>query len=86
MVEKILAEEKDHRIELVFVWNRTASKIKECSFVNPKLILENLDEFARYNADLIVEVAHPLITEQYASKYITLFHHFISLRYLNVIN
>lgn len=67
LAEKIVRE-KDPRVELVFVWNRTSAKIRESDVIDSRLVLENLDDFERFGADLIVEVAHPIITEQYAAR------------------
>ena len=70
---KAIIEDKDlaNKFELAFVWNRTKSKIEEDKFIPTETILENLDAFEEKKADLIIEVAHPLITEQYGEAFIS---------------
>lgn len=52
-------------LELAFVWNRSRDAIP------PHLpILENLGDFAARGADLIVEMAHPAISREYAAKFL----------------
>ncbi|XP_046568581.1 putative L-aspartate dehydrogenase isoform X1 [Haliotis rubra] len=55
-------------MELVFVWNRTVSALKESVQIRPDQILEDLSDFEKYQADLIVEVAHPNITQTYGPR------------------
>ncbi|XP_048252420.1 putative L-aspartate dehydrogenase isoform X2 [Haliotis rufescens] len=52
-------------VELAFVWNRTVSALKESRQIRPEQILEDVSDFEKYRADLVVEVAHPSITQQY---------------------
>ncbi len=52
-------------IELAFVWNRTDAAVASDSNVPPHCHLKNLENFADMGADLIVEVAHPSITQEY---------------------
>ncbi|PRP84651.1 hypothetical protein PROFUN_07901 [Planoprotostelium fungivorum] len=61
-----------NRCELVFVWNRSKEKILESTTpsIPAHLILEDLSDFASRQADLIVEVCHPEITQQWASKFL----------------
>jgi predicted dinucleotide-utilizing enzyme len=69
LTEKLLAErERGAALEIAFVWNRTASKVRECTLLAESQILIELDEFERFGADLIVEVAHPAISAQYISR------------------
>lgn len=58
------------KLKLVFVWNRTASALSSDSRVEDHLILESLADFASREADIIVEVAHPSITESYACEFL----------------
>ena len=58
------------KLELAFVWNRTFSRIEEDLSIPRKALLENLDDFPRFHADLIVEVAHPTITVKYGPKFL----------------
>lgn len=47
------------------MWNRTKSKLLD---LDPKFILEDIENFASTNPDIVVEVAHPSITEYYGKK------------------
>ena len=58
-------------LELAFVWNRSKSAF-EGSGLDPNLILENLEDCDKKNADLIVEVSHPIIVEKVNKKLTTL--------------
>ncbi|XP_070572511.1 aspartate dehydrogenase domain-containing protein-like [Ptychodera flava] len=60
-------QERDD-LEIAFVWNRSASALKEK--VPDKDILEDLAKFPERNADLIVEVAHPSISAQYGEAFL----------------
>ena len=52
-------------LELAFVWNRTrAPLLDEASPVPADLVLDDLDRCAEARPDLIVEVAHPVVTEK----------------------
>ncbi|XP_074642864.1 aspartate dehydrogenase domain-containing protein-like [Tubulanus polymorphus] len=66
LVNQILLREDD--LELVFVWNRTSSVLR--NEVDEKYILEDLSLFADRKPDLIVEVAHPLITAQFGVDFL----------------
>jgi len=54
--------------DLAFVWNRTYSNIGKEIPTEKKL--RSLDDFAERNADLIVEVAHPDISHNYAVSFL----------------
>lgn len=56
-------------LEIAFVWNRTPAKPREDG-VPESLILEDLAQFATRGAHIIVEVAHPQITEQYGDLFL----------------
>jgi len=56
-------------LELAFVWNRSKSAF-EGSGLDPNLILENLEDCDKKNADLIVEVSHPIIVEKYGELFL----------------
>lgn len=64
MCERVL---EDPNFELVYVWNR--SEITD-SNLDKKYILSDLNEFNKYNVDIIIEVAHPIISEQYGVKFL----------------
>eukprot|EP01117_Protostelium_nocturnum_P019944 TRINITY_DN8774_c0_g1_i1.p2 TRINITY_DN8774_c0_g1~~TRINITY_DN8774_c0_g1_i1.p2 ORF type:complete len:294 (-),score=122.47 TRINITY_DN8774_c0_g1_i1:72-953(-) len=68
LTDKNLSETK----ELAFVWNRSPSKILEYQDppIPKELILENLADFESRKADLIVEVCHPQIIEEWAEKFL----------------
>ena len=54
--------------QLVFVWNRKVDKI---GLEIPKnLILEKIENFKEFAPDLIVEVAHPMITFDWGEKFL----------------
>lgn len=70
MAKAILHGDAKDAFELCFVWNRTVDKITADSDINSSLILENLDDFATRDADLIVEVSHPSITIKYGEAFL----------------
>ncbi|KAG8431773.1 hypothetical protein GDO86_019990 [Hymenochirus boettgeri] len=72
LVDKILKEGANHHLELAFVWNRSMEKLE--GKVETHLQLHNLCEFYKWNADLIVEVAHPSITREYGEKFLSAAH------------
>jgi predicted dinucleotide-utilizing enzyme len=55
------------RLEIAFVWNRSADKLEGVAEEHRLLNLEEAGS-SRWPADVIVEVAHPSITAQYASR------------------
>lgn len=59
---------QSQNFQVAFVWNRTLDKMK--GIVPDDVILEKLDDFATRKADLIVEVAHPLIVAQYGQRFL----------------
>ncbi|XP_035691956.1 putative L-aspartate dehydrogenase [Branchiostoma floridae] len=65
LVQEIL---KRDDVELAFVWNRSVENVQ--GQVEDKFILSDLDKFAERNPDLIVEVAHPSITEKYGEAFL----------------
>lgn len=56
-------------LELAFVWNRTPEKVAESELVPAECRLTDLADFARFGADLIVEVAHPSITRDFGPQF-----------------
>ncbi|OWF44312.1 putative L-aspartate dehydrogenase [Mizuhopecten yessoensis] len=62
--------EEHASLELAFVWNRTVSALD--GLQNKEAVLENLADFPSRKADLIVEVAHPLITKQWGAKFLAM--------------
>ncbi|KAI6653607.1 L-aspartate dehydrogenase [Oopsacas minuta] len=64
----LMKELKDNpAYKIVFVWNRTLDKL---AGVPSDLILSDLNNCASYTPDLIIEVAHPSITEQFGTKFL----------------
>ncbi|XP_002736499.1 aspartate dehydrogenase domain-containing protein-like [Saccoglossus kowalevskii] len=64
----VKAIQKSDDLELAFVWNRSPEFLK--TQIDVKYILDDLSEFAERDADLIVEVAHPVISLQYGEKFL----------------
>ncbi|MBN93477.1 MAG: hypothetical protein CL928_05295 [Deltaproteobacteria bacterium] len=58
----------NERFQLAFVWNLEIADIGD--EVPEELRLEHLDDFARYEPDLVVEVAHPTITWNYGTRFL----------------
>lgn len=56
----------DPLLELAFVWNRSQHTLN--GEIDEQLILHNLDNFHKYNPDIVVEVAHPCISKDYGAK------------------
>ena len=56
------------KFEIVFIWNRSIEKIpKE---IDSKLILKDLTNFKDFKPEIIVEVAHPLITKEFGAEFL----------------
>src|ERR1700748_3783817 len=54
-------------LEVAFVWNRSTNKLDG---VDPRLMLQRLDDFAATAPDLIVEAAHPEISVAHGSAFL----------------
>eukprot|EP00794_Sanderia_malayensis_P014325 gene14325-15815_t len=65
LVKKIL---DNAELELAFVWNRSTEKLK--GSVPDTAIIEDLGNISERAPDLIIEVAHPMITEKYGEKFL----------------
>lgn len=61
------------KLELAFVWNRTASKIpvEGTGAVPTGLILTDLNDFASRKADMIVELSHPSIAKNHGEAFVS---------------
>lgn len=71
LVDAILSDDEvSGAFELAFVWNRTPEKVLESGKVPPELHCADLADFARFGADLIVEVAHPAITREFGEQFV----------------
>ena len=57
----------DPAYKIVFVWNRTPDNLVD---ISPDLILTDLNLFSDYTPDLIIEVAHPSISEKFGMKFL----------------
>lgn len=65
------AAAKPEQLQVVFVWNRSIDAVTACSDVPASAVLRDLTRFAEHGAvDLIVEVAHPSITEQFGAQFL----------------
>lgn len=58
---------KISEVTIVFVWNRTAEKMK--GIVPNHQILHNLDDLKGVKVDLIIEVTHPDVLRKYAENF-----------------
>ncbi|CAH1801390.1 unnamed protein product [Owenia fusiformis] len=65
LVEEIQARPE---LELAFVWNRSKETMQQK--LDERLILNDLSKFSERNADIIVEVCHPKISEQYGESFL----------------
>jgi aspartate dehydrogenase len=54
-------------LELAFVYNRNSVRLQQLPEINR---LENLEDFQQYRADIIIEAAHPSITQQYGQLFL----------------
>ncbi|CAL1589064.1 unnamed protein product [Knipowitschia caucasica] len=72
LVERILSEGPEVGLELAFVWNRNADKLK--GEVPPQLILQDLSSFAQRGCDVIVEVCHPHIVQEFGERFLSKSH------------
>ena len=71
LVEAILTDPTaSARLELAFVWNRTAATVVDDPRVPDDAVLQDLSDFASRKADLIVEVAHPNITKIHGDAFL----------------
>ncbi|XP_032093604.1 putative L-aspartate dehydrogenase [Thamnophis elegans] len=68
LTERIQDEGFQHGLELAFVWNRDASKME--GTVPVGLRLEKLTDFSQCHPDVIVEVAHPCIVQDYGDFFL----------------
>eukprot|EP00795_Rhopilema_esculentum_P015327 gene15327-6544_t len=55
-------------MDLAFVWNRTVDKMEKG--IPSEAIIDDLDKIASRSPDLIIEVAHPSITESHGEKFL----------------
>ena len=63
--EQVQNNEAD--MEIAFVWNRSSDAISD---LPRELVLDDLNSFADYHPDLILELAHPAISAEYAEAFL----------------
>uniref|UniRef100_A0A8C8VJL1 Aspartate dehydrogenase domain-containing protein n=1 Tax=Pelusios castaneus TaxID=367368 RepID=A0A8C8VJL1_9SAUR len=68
LVQRLQDEGSQHGLELAFVWNRDVQKLQ--GQVPTSLQLQDLCGFPECNVDLVVEVAHPCITQDYGEAFL----------------
>lgn len=66
-VYKQLTSRPELGLEVAFVYNRSREKI---AALPPEIALEKLEDFASKGADLIVELAHPRITQEHGTTFL----------------
>ncbi|MBV9234902.1 MAG: DUF108 domain-containing protein [Xanthobacteraceae bacterium] len=54
-------------LEVAFAWNRSKDKL---AGIDPRLVLERLDDFAATAPDLIVEAAHPQVSVTHGAAFL----------------
>ncbi|XP_073697622.1 aspartate dehydrogenase domain-containing protein isoform X1 [Garra rufa] len=72
LVEKIQKEGPEAGLQLAFVWNRNADKLRDS--LPKELILHDLSDFTCREADVIVEVCHPMIVKEFGVKFLSHAH------------
>lgn len=69
MCEKILNEPL--KFKLQYVWNRSPiSDAEHDPLLKDVEVLTDLNEFNKFKTDIIIEVAHPIISENYGVKFL----------------
>ncbi|XP_077170021.1 aspartate dehydrogenase domain-containing protein [Paroedura picta] len=68
LVRRLQEDGPQHGLELAFVWNRDANKLK--GTVPAELQLGKLTKFLERCADIIVEVAHPCIAQTHGESFL----------------
>jgi aspartate dehydrogenase len=63
--------------EIVAIWNRSICKLRESKLVDPRWIIENLEELSSRKPDLIVEVSHPDVLVSFGVFFLTISDLFI---------
>jgi len=76
--EILTNKDVSEKFQLHFVWNRTIDKILKDDFIPQELILHDLNMFPKDNPpDIVVEVAHPLITKEFGPLFLQYSDYFI---------
>ncbi|XP_061740698.1 aspartate dehydrogenase domain-containing protein isoform X2 [Nerophis ophidion] len=69
LVERILGEGDSAGLTLAFVWNRNPTKLR--GLVPDELVLADLSSFADRSCDLIVEVCHPQVVQEFGLHFLS---------------
>ncbi|XP_061079713.1 aspartate dehydrogenase domain-containing protein [Conger conger] len=72
LVERIQREGAAAGLCLAFVWNRNTEKLR--GSVHQEHILEQLTQFTERDVDVIVEVCHPRIVEEFGVQFLSRAH------------
>lgn len=62
-----LTNHPENGLDVAFVWNRTAANLEH---VPDSIVLDNLSDFAERSPDLVVEMAHPSVSRDYAKAFL----------------
>ena len=65
LVERITAANSE--MDIAFVYNRSPDKLSD---LDPSLVIDDLSKVSEYDVDLIVETAHPGITNDYGVSFL----------------
>ncbi|XP_062993767.1 aspartate dehydrogenase domain-containing protein isoform X1 [Elgaria multicarinata webbii] len=68
LVKRLQDDGLQHGLELAFVWNRDAGKLEQT--VPAELRLGKLSGFLERRADIVIEVAHPCIAQNYGESFL----------------
>ncbi|KAH0626671.1 hypothetical protein JD844_001767 [Phrynosoma platyrhinos] len=68
LVKRLQDDSLQQGLELAFVWNRDARKLE--GTVPAELRLGNLADFLACHPDIIIEVAHPCIAQEYGELFL----------------
>ncbi|XP_077474305.1 aspartate dehydrogenase domain-containing protein isoform X2 [Stigmatopora argus] len=72
LVERIVKDGAAVGLTLAFVWNRNSEKLK--GLVPEELVLRNLSSFADRQCDIIVEVCHPQVVQEFGVHFLSHSH------------
>eukprot|EP01138_Halocafeteria_seosinensis_P002486 gb/GECG01002543.1/.p1 GENE.gb/GECG01002543.1/~~gb/GECG01002543.1/.p1 ORF type:complete len:292 (+),score=34.02 gb/GECG01002543.1/:1-876(+) len=61
-------EQVGKHFELAFVWNRTSEKLKQTEYVPKDKILEDIELAQNFSPDLVVEICHPSVVQEYGGR------------------
>ena len=74
LVDFIVKNGDKYNLQLNFVWNRSCKKLKE---LESCYVLEDISKISSRNVDLIIEVAHPEVVQQYGIFFLSFANLFI---------